>query len=190
MTQPTMSPMHDQPPVLSAMPPMANWIAICSIIFGVLGLLCWGGQGATSIVTDPAEMGIEISEFYRVAGLVGYVVNFALAVMLLIAGVKGLGGAGGSLMRLWAWLKIVSVVLAVVTSIIFFDEILKMMSVEFDKSMEDMAAQGGGDQADMDSEAMKAMVGPMAVGVLVVQNIIQLIWPLVVLIAVKRDARA
>ena len=39
MTHPTMSPMHDQPPALSATPPMANWIAICSIIFGVLGLL-------------------------------------------------------------------------------------------------------------------------------------------------------
>ena len=178
------------PPTSDLQPRAAvpRWIGVGSIILGVVGLLCWGGQGATMLLTDAAELeasGLSLSPGHQAMAVVGYVANTLLAVLLLVAGVRSLNGDGQGvgLLRGWAWLKLLSVCVGLVTVFLYYDELLQMNEGMIREEMVN-AAQEGAEEAEaapIDEDWVKVLGRGMTIGSVAIGSVVQAIWPIIVL---------
>ncbi|MCH2136395.1 MAG: hypothetical protein MK101_07415 [Phycisphaerales bacterium] len=170
--------------------PVPGWVAITSIILGVLGLLCWGQQGISSLFTDTAALeaaGVQLSPAHRGLAIAGYVVNIVLALWLLTGGLKANAGnqqAASGLLRCWAWVKLASTALGLVVAWAYFDELLKMNEVMFAKAAE-ASAEKGSAQESLDAFGSD-LVERMSIALIVLSGAVQALWPCIVLVVVPR----
>jgi hypothetical protein len=177
---------------LQSVATVPRWIAIVSIILGVIGLLCWAGQGTAMLLADPAELqaqGLSLSGWHETLAVAGHVVNTLLALLLLVAGVRLLnsGGQGSALLRGWAWLKLLSIAVGLVIAFLFFDELL-MMNESMVRAEMAKTAQDGKDAAEasgIDEDWVKAMGRGVTIASIAIGGVVQLIWPIIVLAVVR-----
>lgn len=164
--------------------PVPGWVAVVSIVLGILGMLCWGQQGISWLLMDVSQLEaqeLDLSSGHRVLALVGYVVNLALAITLLVGGLRANGGAqlaAAGLLRCWAWLKLLAVAAGLVVAWVFFDELVQMYRL----MVEEAARESGGAMDEFGDDLLVRM----SVALLVVSAAIQMIWPCVVLSVVPR----
>lgn len=185
---PAMTPVPEPTGGKDLVPPVPGWVAIISIILGILGLLCWGQQGIASMFADTEALqasGLDLSEANRVLAIVGYLVNLTLSILLLVAGFRANAGrqiqAAGQL-RLWAWLKLASAAFGALVSWAFFHELLQMNTIMFQEA----AKEAGETLEGFGEDTMHRLT----IVLLVVSVAIQAIWPCVVLAIVPRSTLA
>ena len=207
MNDQMMTPLEGMSPSLQPEPtgpanakPVAGWIAVMSIIFGVLGLLCWGVQSVGGMLTDSTaleEAGIQVSSVNVVVSMASYLFNLVLAVLLTIAGAKAVSGQSGKLLRMWAGLKLLSVALGLVIAFVFFDDIVAMMAAEMDKSFAEANAAAAEQNPDStvpfdeaDEANIRSFAKGLGVALIAVHAVLHTIWPVIVLICVKKAPAA
>jgi hypothetical protein len=166
-----------------------KWIAVCSIIFGILGLLCWGAQGAASMFTDVGQAEEAMGSGHLAMSIAGALVNFALAILLIVAGSKAMSMGSGCLLRMWACLKLLAVALGLMVTAIYFDEIMSAVTGEMSQAIEEQskaAAAQGADAPQLDEDTIASLGKGFGIGAIAVQALIQVVWPIIVLSCVKR----
>jgi len=190
-----MTPPEGMTPELTSEPKLSvvcsgvpKWIAVCSIIFGILGLLCWGGNGAATWFTEGGEVEAAMGSGHLAISIATALVNFVLAIVLIVAGSKAMSMGSGCLLRTWAWLKLLAVALGLVVTFIYFDEIMTAVTSEMNEVIEEQstaAAAQGADTPQLDEDTMASLGKGFGIGALAVQALIQVIWPIIVLSCVK-----
>ena len=114
-----------------------QWVCIVCIVLGILGLLCWGGQGLMMMVPEglASEMP-EPSPDFRGWMYVQYFAGVILGIWLIVAGSGGLSGASWarSAVRWWAWVRLLLALISILVAWQWFDEVV-------DQSMVSMRAE-------------------------------------------------
>jgi len=171
--------------------PVPGWVSTVSIMLGILGLLCWGWQGVGTLLSDMADMeaaGLTLSDGHQSLALVGYAVNIALAILLLVGGLKATAGnqlGAAVILRGWSWLKFLSIAGGLVIAWVFFDDLVAMNRIEMDRALAQTAdaatdADGSGTRDAFSDEVLVRM----SIGFVVVQAAVLAAWPFVVLAVV------
>lgn len=181
-------------PVGSAWSPeVPQWVVVISIVIGVLGMLCWGGQGAMAI--GMAGMN-PTGELPRPTGghaafeMFGYGSATLLGLWLIIAGGGAASGAnwGRAALRSWAWIRMLLAIVGLAGAFYWFDAVLEasMGMVE-----QQMAAAASDDKppAEIPVVTESAMRAIMVIWILVMSLAI-CVWPTVVLIVTRRRGGA
>ena len=166
-----------------------KWIAVCSIIFGILGLLCWGAQGAEAYFTDAGQAEATMGSGHLAMSIAGALVNFALAIMLIVAGSKAMSMGSGCVLRMWACLKLLAVALGLMVTAIYFDELMSAMTDMVGPMVEEQnkaAAAQGADAPQIDADTMASFTKGMGIIMIAAGALVQVIWPIIVLSCVKR----
>jgi hypothetical protein len=170
------------------------WVAVVSIVIGVLGLLCWGGMGvmsiaANSLVALPEGMpepsaGIEVFE----AG--GYIAGVVLGLWLILAGSGAAGRRawGFTMLRGWAVIRIIVAISTLIGYFYWLDEVVAV-TVSSINAQAAQAAAIGSDAADMPSLTEGALRA-ITIGWICLQALAACIWPLIVLITTRRRGEA
>jgi len=177
-----------EPNLSSGCAGVPKWIAVCSIIIGIIGLLCWGGQGAATWFTEAGEVEAAMGSGHLAMSITTALVNFGLAIVLIVAGSKAMSLGSGCLLRTWAWLKLLIVALGLVVTFIYFDEIMTAVTGEMSQAIEEQskaAAAQGADTPQMDADTMASLGKGFGIGAIAVQALIQVVWPIIVLSCVK-----
>ena len=191
-----MTPPEGMTPELTAEPKLSagcsgvpKWIAVCSIIFGIMGLLCWGARGAGTMFTDAGQAEAAMGSGHLAMSIAGALVNFALAILLIVAGSKAMSMGSGCLLRMWACLKLLAVALGLMVTAIYFDEIMSAVTGEMSQVIEEQkkaAAAQGADAPQIDADTMVSLGRGFGIGAIAVDALVQVIWPIIVLSCVKR----
>ncbi len=178
--------------------PVPGWVAVLSIMFGVLGLLWWGQQGISALLADESAMkeaGLTLSDGRWATELAVCLINIALAILLLVGGLKAKAGdqcTTAALLRCWSWLKLLSVAGGVVAACAFFDELVALLQFVL-QSFEVAEEQGNTVQSSTATDAESAfstgLLDRLAILVVVLSAAIQTAWPCVVLAVVPSKAQ-
>ena len=111
-------------------PGIAPWIGVVSIVIGVLGLFCWGSQGIM-VLMQPGFASMpegmpEKSSGHMAMEAVGYIATVLLGLILIVAGSGVMGKAtwARGLLRFWAWLRLLVMVMMVIVAISWMNELV------------------------------------------------------------------
>jgi hypothetical protein len=160
-------------PMLEA-EPATRWpmtVGIISIVLGALGLLCYGCNSGSTLITPmmvssipedqrpPTPQGVQL-----IMQIVQMCVSFLLSLWLLIGGIGLTGRRGwarGTCLG-WAWVKILFTALSTAISLVLLDDIVKQIN-------DQLARQPGG--------APFTFTREMMLGIMLIGLIWMLIWP-------------
>jgi len=163
-----------------------GWVGVVSIVLGVLGIACWGGQGVMAEVGRATMETFEQSPGHRAFEAGGYIAGTVLGLLLLVGGIGVLSRAawGGGVLRLWAWLRLLVMVIGLIGAFYWLDEVVAAARI----SMEQEAAAGPGTTVAADEEFVlpDAALRGFAIGWLVVVNAAACIWPIIVLVLCRK----
>ena len=170
------------------------WVAVVSIVIGVLGLLCWGGIGvmsiaANSLVALPEGMP-EPSAGVQMFQAAGYIAGVVLGIWLIVAGSGAAGGRAWGLMMLrgWAVIRIIMAIIMLIGAFYWLDESVRSIDSAM-QAQADQANAAGSEAADMPSLTPSAL-RVIAIGWVCLQAVVVSIWPLIVLITTRRRGEA
>ncbi len=187
-----MSSLTSEPGVVAWEPEVPQWVAVISIVIGVLGILCWGGQGYLSMTMGGME-GIDVTVptgGHRVFSMFGFFSATLLGIWLIVAGAGAAGGSmwGRAAIRWWAWIRILLVVVGLIGTFYWFDEVLdiSMQAVQQDI---DQAIAEDATPAETPTITVAAMRAILTIWY-VAMSVAVCIWPIVVLIATRRKGAA
>ena len=171
--------------------PVPGWVAVVSIMLGILGLLCWGQQGVSTLLADMSALkdaGLDFSPGHQSAALAGYLVNIALAILLLVGGLKAKSGnqhAAAALLRGWSWLKLLSVAGGLVVAWVFLDELVIMNRIGLEQAIAEVASEADAAESSGATDAQVAfsasLLERLTIGLVVLSAAMQAAWPCVVL---------
>ena len=162
-----------------------GWIGIVSIVLGMLGLMCWGAQGVSVVFTrlsSNADM-IEPTLAHRVFVAGEPVAGTVLGILLLVGGIGVLRGLSWSVgvLRLWAWIRLLIVIVSLVATFYWMDETIEMTKVAMAQEMEAAPETVDSDFSLTDD----ALRGFMTIWVIVI-SAAACIWPILVLALCRR----
>jgi hypothetical protein len=170
------------------------WVAVVSIVIGVLGLLCWGGMGvmsiaASSLVALPEGMP-EPSAGAQMFEAVGYIAGVVLGLWLILAGAGAAGGRawGHMMLRWWAVIRIIMAISMLIGAFYWLDESVRSIASAMQAQV-DQATAAGSEAADMPSLTPSAL-RVITIGWVCLQAVVVSIWPLIVLITTRRRGEA
>jgi hypothetical protein len=173
---------------------IAPWIGVVSIVIGVLGLFCWGSQGIMvlmqpGLASMPEGMP-EKSSGHMVMEAAGYIATVLLGLILIVAGSGVMGKAtwARGLLRFWAWLRLLVMVMMVIVAISWVNELV----AESMWGLESEAAKQAGSGADVSNipSLTPAAMQTIIIMFVLVQALAVSLWPIVVLVMTRssRDA--
>jgi len=188
-----MSELASQPPLSAWTPEVPQWIAVISIVIGVLGILCWGGQGVTAIAMAGQSGVPDVATStggHAIFEMFGYVSATILGLWLIVAGSGAAAGKDWArrLLRSWAWTRIVIAIIGVVGAFIYIDDIVALTMETVNQQMAEAASQGES-PANVPGVTETAMWAIMTIWIIVVTVAI-CIWPTLVLIVTRRRGEA
>jgi hypothetical protein len=170
------------------------WVAVVSIVIGVLGLLCWGGIGimsiaASSLVDSPEGMP-EVSAGHQIFEVASYIAGVVLGIWLIVAGSGAAGGRawGLTMLRGWAFMRIIVAIIVLVGFFYWLDEVVAA-TVGVMQEQVAQATAAGSEAAEMPSLTEGALQAIM-IGWICLQAVAVCIWPLIVLITTRRRGEA
>ena len=185
-----MTSLASEPGVVAWEPDVPQWVAVVSIVIGVLGILCWGGQGVLEMIMQGAE-GVDMPESSRGHLLFvrfGFIAATLLGIWLIVAGAGAAGGSswGRTAIRSWAWIRILLAVIGLIGVFYWFDEVLSG-SLQAVQSQMDQAVAENASPAEtptITSSAMRAILTIWSVAM----SVAICIWPVVVLTVTRRKS--
>lgn len=170
------------------------WVAVVSIVIGVLGLLCWGGMGimsvAASSLVDSPEGTLEPSAGHQMFEAASYIAGVVLGIWLIVAGSGAAGGRAWGLTMLRGW-AVIRIIVAIIVLVGFFYWLDEVVAATVDAMQEQVAqaTAAGSDAADMPSLTEGALRA-ITIGYICLQTVAVSIWPLIVLITTRRRGEA
>ena len=187
-----MTSLASEPGVVAWEPDVPQWVAVVSIVIGVLGILCWGGQGILAMSMQGVE-GVDMPESSRGHLLFerfGFISASLLGVWLIVAGAGAAGGSswGRPAIRSWAWIRILLAVVSLIGAFYWFDEVLSASLQAVQKEMAQAVAENA-PPANTPSVTEPAMRAILTIGV-VAMSVAICVWPVVVLIVTRRKSNA
>ena len=187
-----MTSVASEPGVVAWEPDVPQWVAVVSIVIGVLGILCWGGQGVLAIIMQGAE-GVDMPESSRGHLLFerfGFIAATLLGIWLIVAGAGAAGGSswGRTAIRSWAWIRILLAVIGLIGAFYWFDEVLSASLQAVQKEMAQAVAENA-PPANTPSITESAMRAILTIWV-VAMSVAICVWPVVVLIVTRRKSNA
>ena len=187
-----MTSLASEPGVVAWEPDVPQWVAVVSIVIGVLGMLCWGGQGVLAISMQGIE-GVDMPESSRGHLLFerfGFISASLLGVWLIVAGAGAAGGSswGRTAIRSWAWIRILLAVISLIGVFYWFDEVLSG-SLQAVQSQMDQAIAENATPAETPTITESAMRAILTIWV-VSMSVAICIWPVIVLAATRRKSNA
>jgi hypothetical protein len=188
-----MAELTPEPTPTAWTPDVPQWIAVISIVIGVLGILCWGGQGVMAI-TMAGQSGVPDMATptggHAIFEMFGYVSATILGLWLIVAGSGAAAGKDWArkLLRSWAWTRIVIALIGVVGAFIYIDDVVALTMETVNEQMTEAASQGES-PANVPAVTDTAMWAIMTIWIIVVTVAI-CIWPTLVLIVTRRRGEA
>ena len=187
-----MTSVASEPGVVAWEPDVPQLVAVVSIVIGVLGILCWGGQGVLAIIMQGAE-GVDMPESSRGHLLFerfGFIAATLLGIWLIVAGAGAAGGSiwGRTAIRSWAWIRILLAVIGLIGAFYWFDEVLSASLQAVQKEMAQAVAENA-PPANTPSITESAMRAILTIWV-VAMSVAICVWPVVVLIVTRRKSNA
>lgn len=187
-----MTSLASEPGVVAWEPDVPQWVAVVSIVIGVLGILCWGGQGILAIIMQGAE-GVDMPESSRGHLLFerfGFIAATLLGIWLIVAGAGAAGGSswGRTAIRSWAWIRILLAVIGLIGVFYWFDEVLSG-SLQAVQSQMDQAVAENATPAETPTITKSAMRAILTIWV-VAMSVAICVWPVVVLVVTRRKSNA
>ncbi len=170
--------------------PVATWIGVISIVLGILGLLCWGGQAAMVLagmgVAELPEGMPEQSPAHEAFSAAGYIAGVVLAVWLLAAGIGVTTCASWArrCLRGWAWTRILVAILGLIGAFVWIDELVAANAFALDQEIAKAAEEGAdvGNTPLLTEDALESITMLF----IVVQTSAVLIWPVMTLFISRR----
>ncbi len=174
-------------------PQVPQWVAVVSIVIGVLGMLCWGGQGAMALGMagmDHADDMPMPTGGHAVFEMFIYGSATLLGLWLIIAGSGAASGAEWSrgALRWWAWIRIPLAIIGLIGAFYWFNNVLEASMGLVDQQMAE-AVSDDAPTAEIPVVTENAMRAIMTVWIVVVSIAIS-VWPVVVLIVTSRRGAA
>jgi hypothetical protein len=193
MSKPVMAEVGFEPGAVIGDDGTPQWVAIVSIVLGVLGLLCWGGQFFMVSVSamgsmDGAAKMPEMSSAYRVFMVSGYISGVVLGMWLIIAGSGAAAGSSWarSMLRGWAWVRLLVAVAGLVGAWYWFDEVVAQSMVSMQSEFADVAAKVNDNGTSPATSPLPKETVAIITGVaILVQTVIVCVWPMIVLITTR-----
>ena len=187
-----MTSLASEPGVVAWEPDVPQWVAVVSIVIGVLGILCWGGQGIFAMSMQGVE-GVDMPESSRGHLLFerfGFIAATLLGIWLIVAGAGAAGGSiwGRTAIRSWAWIRILLAVIGLIGAFYWFDEVLSASLQAVQKEMAQAVAENA-PPANTPSITESAMRAILTIWV-VAMSVAICVWPVVVLIVTRRKSNA
>ncbi|MBT5582534.1 MAG: hypothetical protein HOJ54_00860 [Phycisphaerae bacterium] len=187
-----MTSVASEPGVVAWEPDVPQWVAVVSIVIGVLGILCWGGQGILAMSMQGVE-GVDMPESSRGHLLFerfGFISATLLGIWLIVAGAGAAGGSiwGRTAIRSWAWIRILLAVIGLIGAFYWFDEVLSASLQAVQKEMAQAVAENA-PPANTPSITESAMRAILTIWV-VAMSVAICVWPVVVLIVTRRKSNA
>jgi hypothetical protein len=184
-----MSSLTSEPPLSAWTPEVPQWVAVVSIVIGVLGMLCWGGQGAMALGMagmDHAEDMPMPTGGHAAFEMFGYGSATLLGLWLIIAGSGAASGAewGRGALRSWAWIRILLAIIGLVGAFYWFSNVLEASMDYVEQQMAEAAAEDA-PPAEIPAVTESAVRAKKTVWI-VVMSVAICVWPAVVLIVTRR----
>ncbi len=188
-----MSSLTSVPNLSTWTPEVPQWVAVVSIVIGVLGMLCWGGQGAMALGMagmDHADDMPMPTGGHAVFEMFIYGSATLLGLWLIIAGSGAASGAEWSrgALRWWAWIRILLAIIGLVGAFYWFNNVLEASMGLVDQQMAE-AVSDDAPTAEIPVVTENAMRAIMTVWIVVVSIAIS-VWPVIVLIVTRRRGAA
>lgn len=187
-----MTSLTAEPDIVAWEPEVPQWVAVVSIVIGVLGMLCWGGQGVLAMSLQGIE-GVDIplaSAGHQLFEQCGFLAATVLGIWLIVAGSGAAGGSswGRAAIRSWAWIRILIAVIGLVGAFYWFNEVLAASMQALQQEMTQAVAEDAtpAETPAITESAMRAILTIW----LVAMSVAICIWPVVVLFATRRKAPA
>ena len=188
-----MAELTPEPTPTAWTPEVPQWVAVISIVIGVLGILCWGGQVVMSLAlagtAGVSDMPVP-SGGHAIFEMFGYGSATVLGLWLIVAGSGAAAGKdwGRGLLRGWAWTRIVIALIGVVGAFYWFDEVLAVSMETIRQQMAEAVAEDAS-PAEVPAITESAMRAIVLIW-LVVVTVAICIWPTLVLIVTRRRGDA
>ena len=191
MSEPVMTEVGFEPGAVIGDDGTPQWVAIVSIVLGVLGLLCWGGQffmvSAMESMNGADNMP-EMSSAYRVFMVSGYIFGIVLGIWLIIAGSGAAAGTSWArfTLRGWAWARLLVAAAGLVGGWYWFDEVVAQSMVSMQSEFTDVAAKvNDNGTSPATSPLPKETVAILTGGWILIQTLVVSVWPTIVLITTR-----